>query len=59
MRKGPLEDLLVYHGPDVIDKIEALATSDPEFRGLLGGVWRNKIREDVWERIQVLVVARW
>jgi hypothetical protein len=49
---GPLEDLLVYHGPDVIDEIEALATSDPEFRGLLGGVWRNKIREGVWERVQ-------
>ena len=56
---GPLEDLLVYHGPDVIDEIEALAAGDPEFRCLLGGVWRNKIRDDVWERVQALVVAHW
>jgi hypothetical protein len=56
---GPLEDLLVYHGPVVIDEVEALANGDPEFRGLLGGVWRNQIREDVWERVQALVVAHW
>jgi hypothetical protein len=52
---GPLEDLLVYQGPLIIDKVEALAAADPAFRRLLSGVWRNQIREDVWERIQRLV----
>jgi hypothetical protein len=52
---GPLEDLLVYHGPVIIDRVEALATGDPAFQRLLSGVWRNRIREDVWERIQALL----
>jgi hypothetical protein len=52
---GPLEDLLVYKGPEVIDQIEALAQGDPAFRELLSGVWRNRIREDVWNRVQALI----
>jgi hypothetical protein len=52
---GPLENLLVYHGPLIIDRVETLAAADPAFRRLLSGVWRNKIREDVWARIQALV----
>ena len=54
---GPLEDLLVYQGPAVIDRVEALAAGDPDFRRLLAGVWRNQMREDVWERIQALLPA--
>jgi len=52
---GPLEDLLVYHGADVIDRVEALAAADPAFRQLLAGVWQNAIRGDVWQRIRALV----
>jgi hypothetical protein len=48
---GPLEDLLVHHGPDYIDRIEKHAAADPEFRHLLGGVWRNSIDAVVWERV--------
>jgi uncharacterized protein DUF6869 len=52
---GPLEDLLVYKGPEVIDQLETLARSDAAFRSLLAGVWRNRIREDVWKRVQALI----
>ena len=53
---GPLEDLLVYKGPEIIDQIEILAQEDPAFRRLLGGVWRNQIHGDVWNRVQALIV---
>jgi uncharacterized protein DUF6869 len=52
---GPLEDLLVYKGPEVIDQIETLAEVEPAFRSLLAGVWRNRIREDIWNRVQALI----
>jgi hypothetical protein len=52
---GPLEDLLVAHGPLFIDRIEALAASDSGFRELLAGVWRNTIAPPVWERLQVVL----
>jgi hypothetical protein len=51
---GPLEDLLVYHGPAVIERVEALAAEDTAVSQLLSGVWRNAIREDVWQRIQAM-----
>ena len=48
---GPLEDLLVQHGPEVIDEIEQLARQDAEFAKLLGGVWRNAMAQTVWDRV--------
>jgi hypothetical protein len=48
---GPLEDLLQYHGAVMIDRIEAEAKCDPEFRRLLGGVWRSGPPE-VWARVE-------
>lgn len=56
---GPLEDLLVHHGPAVIDRIETAARQDPQFRRLLGIVWRNAIREDVWTRVQAVAGPSW
>ena len=52
---GPLEDLLVYQGPAAIEGIEALARRDTRFCRLLAGVWRNQIRQDVWDRVQALL----
>ncbi|MBS0339349.1 MAG: hypothetical protein JSS56_02415 [Proteobacteria bacterium] len=49
---GPLEDLLVKHGPLFIEKIEQAASSSSDFRELLVGVWRNGIAHAIWERIQ-------
>lgn len=51
---GPLEDLLVVHGEEVIDKIIGLAKSDKNFYALLQGVWGNSIDKAIWKRIQEL-----
>lgn len=49
---GPLEDLLASGGEKYIDEIEDLARKDPKFRNLLGGVWKNAMTDDVWQRVQ-------
>lgn len=48
---GPLEDLLAKFGPLYIDRIEALARQDRRFNDLLGGVWKNSMTDEVWERV--------
>ena len=49
---GPLEDLLAKQGPEFIERVEELARKDPKFNHLLGGVWRNSMTVEVWERVQ-------
>lgn len=51
---GPLEDFLVYHGEQYIEKIENQARLDKNFNELLGGVWRNNISEYIWRRIETV-----
>jgi hypothetical protein len=51
---GPLEDLLARHGPYVIARVEAEAKSSPEFASLLGGVWRNTMSQEIWDRVQAV-----
>jgi hypothetical protein len=51
---GPLEDLLAYHGPTFIERVERQARTDPEFAALLGGVWQNAMSEEVWARVQAV-----
>lgn len=48
---GPLEDLLAHFGTTYIDRVETLARQDPKFNELLGGVWKNAMSEEVWERV--------
>jgi hypothetical protein len=48
---GPIEDLLARHGVSFIDRVETKARRDPKFNYLLGGVWQNSIRADVWTRV--------
>ena len=48
---GPLETLLAWHGPQVIDRVEDQARVDPRFRHLLGGVWRHGMSDGVWDRV--------
>src|SRR5262249_54154177 len=38
---GLLEDLLVKHGRQFVDRVERAARNDSGFRELLTGVWRN------------------
>ena len=51
---GPLEDLLAKRGVDFIDRVEELARKDPKFNYLLGGVWRNAMTDEVWQRVQAI-----
>jgi hypothetical protein len=56
---GPLEDLLAYHGPAFIDRVEQQARVYPTFRRLLGGVWQSSITAEVWRRIEHIRGATW
>jgi hypothetical protein len=56
---GPLEDLLARQGAEFIDRVEELARKDPKFNYLLGGVWRNKMTDDVWQRVQAARHETW
>jgi hypothetical protein len=49
---GPLENLLVSHGPQFIDRCEELARQDAKFRSVLDGVWGwTSMKKDIWERV--------
>ena len=56
---GPLEDLLAKQGPEFIERVEELARTDPKFNGLLGGVWRNTITDEIWQRVQKARLHVW
>lgn len=56
---GPLEDLLVYFGAQYVDCVESIARKDPKFRQLLGGIWKNAISDEVWERISRVRGGTW
>jgi len=56
---GPLEDLLAAHGERFIDRVEALARSDAQFRKLLGAVWQNSMSAGLWRRIKVVAGPSW
>lgn len=47
---GPLEELIQFHGPLVIDSIEREAAKNPKFITLMQGVWVAGTPE-VWARI--------
>ena len=49
---GPLEDLLAKQGTEFIERVEELARKDPHFNSLLGGVWRNTMTDEIWQRVQ-------
>ena len=56
---GPLEDLLAKHGPGVVDRVEAEARRNPNFRLLLNGVWKSTIHSDVWARLERYRTQPW
>ncbi len=48
---GDVENLLALHGPAMIDRIEEQARTSPRFARLLGGVWKNRMTDEVWARV--------
>ena len=51
---GEVEDLLSRNGPEMISLVEAEARRDPSFAKLLGGVWKNRMTDEVWSRLQAV-----
>ena len=49
---GPIEDLLVHHGPRMIDCIEAEACANPRLKHALGGVWKSNSSPEIWTRVE-------
>ncbi len=56
---GPLESLLSDHRLKFIERVEERSRQDAKFRWLLGGVWKNMMPDDVWERLQAVAGERW
>jgi hypothetical protein len=46
------EDFLGEHGPAVIDRVEAEALRNPRFKLLLGGVWKGRMSDEIWKRVE-------
>ena len=51
---GPVEDLLSKHGDSFIARIETQARLDAKFAKLLGGVWKNRMSDANWNRLQAV-----
>ena len=56
---GPLEDLLVTHGDQFIDRVETLAEHDAQFRRLLAATWQNSMPPQLWKRIKAVAGPSW
>lgn len=54
---GPLEDLLVYHGAEVINLVKKYCGSHSSFKEVVSGVWRNRIDLVVWDELQKLIAS--
>ena len=48
---GPLENLLAYHGPQFIDRVETHARRNPKFAFVLCGVWQSLMSDEIWARV--------
>jgi hypothetical protein len=51
---GAVEDLLSRNGTEMIPLVEAEARRDPSLAKLLGGVWKNRMTDEVWSRLQAV-----
>jgi len=57
LSRGPLEELLCFHGEYIIPHIERQAKADPSFATLLGGVGQNTMPDSIWNRLQEAWIA--
>jgi hypothetical protein len=51
---GEIENLLARNGIEMIALVETEARRDPTFAKLLGGVWKNRMTDEVWSRLQAV-----
>lgn len=52
---GPLENLLVRHGNEIITDIEKYTLAHPKFSDVLAGIWSNGINASVLAKINSLL----
>lgn len=55
---GPIEDLLVRH-PEMIDQIEHDALKNMKVCEILDCVWKNKMSNETWEKLQRILDKHW
>jgi hypothetical protein len=51
---GEIENLLSRNGTEMIPLVEAEACRDRSFAKLLGGVWKNRMTDEVRSRLQAV-----
>jgi hypothetical protein len=51
---GNIEHLLGWHGEAYIKIVENEAKNNPKFAKAITGVWKYKMTDEVWERVQKL-----
>lgn len=51
---GPLEDLMVAHGTEVIDEVERLTSINNSFRMAVTCIWRQDMSDALWTRLSKL-----
>ena len=51
---GPIEHLLGWHGGDYINLVEEQAATSGKFARALTGVWRYRMSDEVWSRVERL-----
>lgn len=56
---GPMEDLLSRNGAQVIKEVESVSRTNDAIRKALGGVWRDSIDADVWDKVQGFADRIW
>lgn len=57
---GPLEDILALHGPEFIERVEALARRDSRFLLALASVWGQvRIRPEIRARVEAIQAGHW
>lgn len=55
---GPLEDLLTKHGPQVVDRILAVASSNERMQAALLMVWDGKSMDPiVFKKVQLFLAS--
>jgi Family of unknown function (DUF6869) len=57
LSRGPIEELLCFHGEYIIPHIERQVKADPSFATLLGGVGQNAMSDSIWNRLQEAWIA--
>jgi hypothetical protein len=56
---GPIEDLLVKHGEQIIELIVRSAKNSSDWKKMLGAVWQNDISDHVWQKLKSVADPSW